>query len=461
VSRVAVVGGGIAGLAAAHELVQLGEEVVLLEASDRLGGKIRTTPFAGRLLDEGPDAFLARVPWAVELAKELGLADDLVSPAKGSALVWAKGKLRPIPEGVVLGVPTGIPALARSGLVSPLGLARAGLDLVLPRRRGAGGGDRSVGELIRSRMGGEILELLVDPLLGGINAGDADRLSVAASAPQLADAAARHRSLILGLRGAPKPAPGPVFYAHPQGMERLVDALVARLAGHADVRLGTPVERLEAVGDGGYRLEPADVEADAVVVTTPAFAAADLLAEAAPEGATALRAIDYSSVVLVSLALPSVPDLDASGYLVPKREGRLTTAVSWSSSKWAHLGGDDRAVVRISAGRYGDERAVQMDDDAVVAALLAELREATGVRAEPSEVRVSRWPRAFPQYTPGHLDRVQEIERSVTNALPGVHLAGAAYRGVGIPACIRQGREAARAASTSPSGTALGGSGGR
>ena len=444
---IAVVGGGITGLAAAYELVQLGEEVVLLEAGDRLGGKLRTTPFAGTMVDEGADAFLARVPWAVDLCKELGLTDDLVSPAVGSALVWAKGGLRPIPDGVVLGVPTGITSLARSGLISPLGLARAGLDLVLPRRRAAG--DRSVGELIRTRMGAEVLELLVDPLLGGINAGDADRLSAEASAPQLADAARRHRSLILGLRGAPKAPPGPVFYAHPEGMERLVAALVSHLDG-ADVRLGAPVERLSPV-ESGYRLEPAGVGADAVIVATPAFVAADVLADAAPDAAAGLRAIDYSSVVLVTLAFPveAVPrPLDASGYLVPKREGRLTTAVSWSSSKWAHLAGTDRVIVRISAGHYGDERALALDDHALVDPLTTELREATGITGPPSEVRVTRWPRAFPQYTPGHLDRVQEIERSVANALPGVHLAGAAYRGIGVPACIRQGREAARAATT-------------
>ena len=441
---IAVVGGGITGLAAAYELVQLGEEVVVLEASDRLGGKIRTSSFAGRPVDEGADAFLARVPWAVDLCKELGLTDDLVAPAQGSALVWAKGALRPIPEGVVLGVPTGVASLARSGLISPLGLLRAGLDLVLPRRRIDG--DRSVGELIRSRMGGEVLELLVDPLLGGINAGDADRLSVDASAPQLADAARRHRSLILGLRGAPKAPPGPVFHAHPGGMERLVDAVVARLAG-IDIRLGAPVDRL--VADGGrYRLEPAGVTADRVVVATPAFAAADLLADAAPEAAARLRAIDYSSVAVVTMAFPrsSVPGpLDASGYLVPKREGRLTTAVSWSSSKWTHLGGGDEVILRASAGSYGDGRALALDDDALVDALTAELREATGVTGAPTATRVTRWDRAFPQYTPGHLARVEEIERSVANALPGVHLAGAAYRGIGIPACIRQGREAARA----------------
>jgi oxygen-dependent protoporphyrinogen oxidase len=448
---IAVVGGGIAGLSAAYELVRLGRDVVLLEAGDRLGGKIRTTPFAGRMVDEGPDAFLARVPWAVELCKELGLSDDLVSPATGSALVWAKGALRPIPEGVVLGVPTGIPALARSGLLSPAGLLRAGLDLVLPRR-GELDSD-SVGTLVRRRMGAEVLELLVDPLLGGINAGDADRLSLAASAPQLADAARRSRSLVLGLRGAPKAAPGPVFYAHPGGMERLVDALVAHL-GPADVRLGAAVEAIVPTdrrgGGAAYRLEPAGVDADGVVVAVPAPAAATMLADAAPDAAALLRGIEYASVALVTLAFPSsavARPLEVSGYLVPRREGRLTTAVSWASSKWAHLGGD-QVVVRASAGRFGDRRAMDLDDGALVAAVLDELAEATGVEGPPAEVRVSRWSDSFPQYTPGHLDRVDRLERSVAARLPGVRLAGAAYRGVGIPACVRAGREAARAAST-------------
>ena len=441
---VAVVGGGITGLAAAYELVRQGQDVVLLEAGDRLGGKIRTTEVDGRRIDEGADAFLARVPWAVELCDELGLRDDLVSPAAGKALVWAKGGLRPIPDGVVLGVPTGIPSLARSGLISPPGLVRAGLDLVLPRS-GGDGGDRSVGDLVRSRLGGEVLELLVDPLLGGINAGDADRLSVEASAPQLAEAGRRHRSLILGLRGAPKPAPGPVFYAHRGGMERLVEALVAELGG-VDVRLGAPVERL--VRDSGrYRLEPADVVADTVVVAVPAFAAAPMLADAAPDAAAGLRAIDYSSVSLVTMVFAGGTVPDASGYLVPKRERRLTTAVSFASSKWAHLSRPGEVVVRVSAGSYGDDRAMRLDDGELVGALRSELHEAAGIDGDPTAVRVSRWPDAFPQYTPGHLDRVQEIERSVANPLPGVLIAGAAYRGVGIPACIRQGRDAARALS--------------
>ena len=457
---VAVVGGGVAGLAAARDLT-VGDvvDVVLVEASDRLGGMIATSEFAGRPVDEGADAFLARVPHAIDLCRELGLDGDLVSPAVGSALVWSRGALRRIPEGIVLGVPTDFHALARSGVVSFGGAARAAADLVLPGRARAG--DESVGALVRRRMGDEVAELLVDPLLGGINAGDADRLSLAASAPQIAEAAT-HRSLAAGLRaqrrraGAPQPGQ-PVFHALPEGMQRLTDALAAAVTG-ADVRLGTRVTSLARTA-GRYRLDldagPA-VDADAVVLAAPAWEAARLVRPLAAGAATALEGVEYASVVLVTMALPRsavAHDLDASGFLVPRPNGCLMTACSFASTKWAHLAGDP-VVLRVSAGRFGDERALDLDEGALVDALVAELGEMLGVGAFPTEVRVRRWPRAFPQYTPGHLERVAAIERELAAAAPGVALAGAAYRGVGIPACIAQGRAAAAAAARAATGRA-------
>ena len=452
--RVAVVGGGIAGLAAAYELTTKhpGTEIVLLEAGPRLGGKIETQPFAGLPVELGPDTFLARVPWAVDLCKELGLFDELVSPVETTAYLWVRGALRRLPEAHVLGVPTDFDQLAASGLVSDEAVAIARRDLDHPED--APGhlpdGDVSVGELIRTHLGDEVLERIVDPLIGGINAGDSDRLSVAAAAPQIADAARRNASLVRGLlamKAAAPPDPGtPMFYSLPGGLQRLVDAVVARI--DAEVHLGTPVTGLSRAGGAGYVLTTAQgpVEADAVVLATPAFADAPLLADVAPAAAATLGAIDYSSVALVTLAVPADAverPLDASGYLVPRTEGCLITACTWASAKWAHLAAPGQVLLRASAGRYGDERIADLDDDQLVAAVREDLGTTMGLDAEPSAVRVVRWTRSFPQYVPGHLQRMADLETGLAADAPGIALAGAVLRGVGIPACIREGRAAA------------------
>lgn len=449
-ARVAVIGGGVAGLAAAYDLHRNGATVHVLEADDRLGGKLRTAPFAGLDLDAGPDSVLARVPFAVELFRELGLDDEIVPQPPGSAYIYSRGELRRIPEATVLGIPTDLDALAASGVVSDEAVARAAQDLEMPDDRPDG--DESVGSLIRRRLGDEILERLVDPLLGGINAGDSDRLSLAAGAVQIQAAVGRAPSLIEALRAqraaAPAPSDAPVFYTLRGGLGTLIDALATHLDG-ADLRTGSPATGLTRTGDGwSVRTDVDTLDVDAVVIAAPAFVAADLLAGVAPDAATALAEIDYSSVALVAMAFPDAAagrPLDASGYLVPRVEGLLLTACSWTSSKWPHLSRPGRFVVRASAGRFGDTRCAEMDDDALVAAILTDLRTTMDLQGEPTEVRVTRWPRSFPQYTPGHLERIDRIEAALAASTPGVVLAGAAYRGVGIPACINSGRTAARA----------------
>ncbi|MBK5224151.1 MAG: protoporphyrinogen oxidase [Acidimicrobiia bacterium] len=450
--RVAVIGAGVAGLTTARDLHLAGHEVHVLEASDRLGGKLQVEPFAGVELDAGPDAVLARVPFAVDLMRDLGLDDDLVPQPPGSAYLFSRGELRRLPGGNVLGIPTDLEALAASGIVSDAGVARAALDLDLPDDRPDG--DESVGALIRRRLGDEVLERMVDPLLGGINAGDSDRLSLAAGAVQIAAAVPRHPSLIEALRAqrtaAPAPSDAPVFYTLRRGIGSLIDALVGSLDG-CDLRTNSPVTGLVRDGDGWtITTHAGPLDVDRVVIAAPAFAAAALLDSAAPEAAAGLAAIEYSSVALVALAFPHDAvdrELDATGFLVPRVEGLLMTACSWASSKWPHLHRPGRFILRASAGRFGDTRAMEMDDDALVDAIRADLATTIDLHGAPGEVRVTRWPRSFPQYTPGHLERIGEIESHLRRAAPGIELAGAAYRGVGIPACINSAHRAAAAVS--------------
>jgi oxygen-dependent protoporphyrinogen oxidase len=429
--RVAVVGGGIAGLAAAWFLERRGVEVELHEASDRLGGKILTGDVGGRPVELGPDAFLARVHEGVELVRALGLGDELVAPATGKAYLLLGGRLRALPEGLVLGVPSSVPAVARSGVLSTGGLLRAAAEPLLPGH--PLDRDRSVGDVVRARFGREVFERLVDPLVSGINAGRADDLSIDATTPQLSALARGYRSLMVGARASRRrmPSGGPVFLTVRSGLSRLVDTLAKEL--RATPHLGSTVTSLDAL------------DADGVVVATPAYAAAALLGG---EAGQELDGIAHASVALAVFTYPAASvrrRLDGSGFLVPRSEGRLMTACSWGSSKWPHWSRTDRVVLRVSAGRSDDGRAFTVDDATLAATLHGEVADVLDISAEPDEVVVTRWPDSFPQYAVGHLDRVARIETALP---PHVALAGAALRGVGLPACIASGRLAAERLAT-------------
>lgn len=447
---VVVVGGGITGLATAWFLRDRAR-VTVLEADGRLGGKIRTASLGGVPVEEGPDTFLARVPHARALAVDLGMAGDLVEPATGKAFVWTRGRLRPLPEAQVLGVPVSLGPLVRSGILPAGAVARAGLDLVLPRSRPRLSTDPSVAEVIGARMGQGVVDRMVEPLLGGINAGRADDLSLAATAPQLAEAADGSRSLVIGLRRRPRaPAAGPLFLGVAGGLGRLVDRLaVALAAAGVDVRTGTAATTVDG-GAGGYRVITAGGDAfpaSAVVLAVPAFAAAPLLA-GAPGVASDLARIRYASVAVSTLAYrpEDVPHpLKGAGFLVPRVERRLMTACTWSTSKWPALAAGGLVLLRASTGRAGDDRFADLADDELVDRLHAELSTAIGARRPPVTSLVSRWAAGFPQYQPGHQRRVDRVAATLAATLPGVVVAGAAYRGLGVAACIRQAEEAAAA----------------
>lgn len=466
--RVVVVGGGIAGLTAAWALATgrsgTARAVTVLEAGERLGGKVATERFAGIDLDCGPDSFLARTPAAVEVCRAVGLGDQLVSPGTGTAYVWSRRRLRRLPAGLVLGVPTNLGALARSHVLSLPGTIRAALDLLLPRTRiGGHHGDVSVGELARARFGSEALSRLIDPLVGGINAGRADELSAAVVAPAFVEAS-NHRSLILGLRRAQASAggtaggtadPAPVFLTVRGGLGRLVDALAAAIVGQpdAEIRTGEAAIALRREVDGpGWEIESATGArwcADAVVIAVPAQSAGRLLAAVSPAAAAELATITYSSVCLVTLAYAreAVPGpLDGSGFLVPRIEGRLMTACSWVNTKWPHLDGGESIVLRVSAGRAGDARALSLSDSEIVGRLHQELTEAMGICAHPAASRVHRWVDAFPQYAVGHQAKVARIETALQTDAPGVVVTGAAYRGVGLATCMAGAQQAAATA---------------
>ena len=445
--RVAVIGAGISGLAAAHRLLTAPTEgerpqVIVLEARERVGGVIQTGHFAGSAVDLGPDSLLARVPWAVELCGQIGLADELVAVAADQAHVWARRRLRPLPSGLMSGLPDGGRALARSGILGPLGVARAALDGVVPRRALSPENDESIASLLGRRFGRQVVERLADPLLGGIYAGDVRQLGVAAAAPALAAARALPRGgLASALRaGAPQPSDDPLFVAPRGGLERLPERLAASLPG-AEVRLGAHVAAIEPAGRGMELVlaDGAHLTVDAAVLAVPAHSAARILDTSAAATAVSLRAIAHASVAVVMLAferdeLASLPV--GSGFLVPRSAGATITACSWSTAKWPRPSEDDLEILRCSVGRAADRQALTRSDDELVALVTHDLQRLGGVRATPSEARIVRWRDALPQYSVDHFGRVERIQQGLAH-MPMLELAGAAYEGIGIASCIR------------------------
>jgi protoporphyrinogen/coproporphyrinogen III oxidase len=450
---VVVVGGGIAGLATAHRLIRLepGLRVVVLESEALAGGKLGTASVAGIKVDTAADAFLARVSGAVELAHELGLGDELIAPATGQAAVLTHGVLRDLPSGLVLGVPTDLDSLAASGILSAEGLAEAASDASVAHPLPAQ--DRSVAEAIGSHLGREVVERLVDPLLGGISAANCDDLSIDAVAPQLAAAALQPHLMAALVEQQAVAARGqigvtetrPVFLAPRGGVHQLVSALIDALGER--VRCGVAVQAVEQ-DQGEWRVTTSQgrLVADHVVLATPAPITAGLL-QGHPGLSAALAEIRYASVALLVMAYRasdvSLPP--GSGMLVPRPEGRLVTAASWWDHKWPHLRDGEHVLIRASVGRIDDTRFASLGDDELGAGVHEDLASMTGVvlRGTPVDTHVARWMSSFAQYDVGHLTRIDHLEA----ALPrGLSLAGATLRGVGLPACIRSADAAAHEA---------------
>jgi oxygen-dependent protoporphyrinogen oxidase len=443
VVSVAVIGGGITGLVAAFEMRERAD-VVVLEASSTCGGKIRTTMADGVMFEEGPDSFLPRDDTPLELCRRLGLGDQLVEPADFGAWLWQGGRLVPLPEGFVFGLPASPISILKTRLLSPAGIIRAAGDFVRPGP--LSGPDVSVAAFVERRFGREVLDRLVDPLLAGTRAGDPSRMSLAAALPQIDHIARGHRSVTLGLRAERKRAGGstrPRFYSLRGGMQTLVDALLDAI--DADVRTGTTVTGLRADGDGfviGTAGE--ELSVDAVVVAVPAHVAAPLFREMAPDPAGTLDRITFASVATASFVYPGdavrIP-AKGSGVLVPRSENRTVAGVTWFSAKWPHAAPPGTTVLRAFAGRSEGDPSLALDDDELLNRMEGDLADVLGISEPAGSRRLTRWDRGIPQLEVGHLVAISSIEKQMA-PWPRLALAGAGYRGTGIPDCIDQARAA-------------------
>ncbi len=426
--RVAVVGAGVAGLTAAYELGQAGVDVLVLEGSDRVGGKLRLAEVDGVTLDVGAEALLARRSEATDLCAAIGLGDAIVHPATLSAAIWTRDALRPMPP-TVMGIPADVDALMASGIVDRPPVSR---PAPVPAD------DVSVGEFVRDRVGDEVLDRLVEPLLGGVYAGRADALSLAAAgAPILA----LGDDLLAGAAAAKAtPEGGPVFAGLDGGVGRLPSALAE--ASSAEIRTDAVVRDIQRT-DAGWtlRLVAGEEKVDAVVLAVPAPAASRLLADTAPEASFELADLAYASMAIVTFVVDGDVELTGSGFLVPPVDGTAIKGSTFSSQKWPWLAVSGRTALRASVGRIGDTALLHQDDATVAAAALADLRSAVGHLPEPAQWHVQRWGGALPQYEVGHLDRIDVVDRAIA-AEPGLEVCGAAYRGVGVPAVIASAQAA-------------------
>lgn len=447
-TRIAVIGGGIAGLSAGWVLRQRGIDVVLFESSDRLGGKLQTERVDGLVIDAGPDSFLSTKPAGLNLVEQLGLEDRVINTLAdgGGTFIMRDGRLMPLPEGITLLVPAEFKAIAKTPLLSPLGKARMALDYVIPARKDDA--DESIGSFVRRRVGRQAFERMAEPLLSGIYAGDADQLSLMSTFPRLRETERTHGSVIKGAiaqkrmarasgsTNRPRRTP---FVSLAGGMDELVNALMDQIGRE---RIQTSAHVVSIVEPNGrMTVELASGERDVfdgVIVATPASETADMLALLDTEIAASLRRIPYVSSATISLAYKASDVAGKQvgrGFVIPRAEGRTLTAVTWTSNKFGGRVPDDVALLRGFVGRAGNQRPAYLDDEELIPLVRAELQAILGIDAEPLLTRVYRWPRAMPQYNLGHPDILTSIVARLAEH-PRLALTGAAYRGVGIPDCI-------------------------
>ena len=465
--RVAIIGGGISGLAAAYQLARqrLELEVVMFEASDSWGGKIKTVRTGGFVIEGGPDTFLASKPWGVRLCKDLGLEDELqgTNPSQKNTYVLNQQALKPLPDGLTMMIPTRFGPMIKTSLLSWPQKARMGLDFLLPPAHM--NGDESLGNFVSRRLGRSAYEALIEPLMSGIYAGDGDQLSLNATFPYLRDLEMKHGGLVKGalatrrkMKRSGHKAPGTrsAFLTPRTGLAALVEALVDEL-GKLGVKmcLESPVAGLSEVPEEAkflsrahYQINLANGEsipANGIILAIPAPQSSSIMRDLAPELAHELSQIEYASTATVSLAFreSDLPrPLDGYGYIIPRREGRKALACTWTSTKFPHRAPQGTALLRVFIGRAGQEADLPSEEGQLIEIAREELRLTMGITAEPLLSRAFFWPEAMPQYNMGHPERLARIEQQL-ELLEGVVLAGAGYRGIGIPDCIHSGELAA------------------
>lgn len=460
--RVTVIGGGIAGLATAYFLLEHARaagrsvKLTLFERSAGFGGKVISERRDGFVIEGGPDSFLTQKPAALQLCHSLGLDSQLIgtNEDRRKTFIWSKGSLRALPDGLTLIVPTRMLPFVRSPLLSWPGKLRMGLDLVIPRRRS--NGDESLASFVRRRLGQEALDRLAEPMIAGIYAADAERLSLQSTFPHLLDLEQRYGSLIRGMLAqrrraatggtASRTGQAP-FMTLRGGLATLIEVLVARLQADGAMLVNTQAQTLRQA-DSEYLIYTHDgscIAADAVVFATPAYVTAELLRPLAPAAADALGMIRYVSTVTISLGFRSKDlnhPLDGFGFVVPRNERRRILACTWSSSKFADRAPAGHSLIRAFIGGSRAEQFIGLDDDTLVDLVREELRLTMGLTAAPVLERIFRWRQANPQYDVGHADRVATIE-GLVGQLPGLYLVGSAYHGIGLPDCIQNGKRVA------------------
>lgn len=469
--KVVIIGGGLSGLSAAYYVRKfyreagIQPEIILIEKDKCLGGKIETLHRDGFVIEKGPDSFLARKTAMVDLARELELDHELVTtnPNAKKTYILQRGKLHPMPAGLVLGIPTELKPFLKSGLVSFGGKMRAMMDFVLPPRRSSE--DESLGDLIERRLGTEVLENMTEPLLAGIYAGDMRKISLQATFPQFGEVERQYGSLIRGMTTGRKPAEThtgtkkSAFLTFRQGLQSLVHALIHDLQD-AEQRTGTGAVSIKVRRGAGISAEASAapryeveldngelLQADDIYVTVQNFAAAELLRPHVD--VSALDAVNYVSVANVVMAFTKkdiVTEYDGSGFLVPRKEGRNITACTWTSTKWLHTSPDDKVLLRCYVGRSGDEQNVDLPDEALAELVRKDLKEIMGITAAPLFTEITRLRHSMPQYPVGHPGRIAGLRSELEEKLPGVYAFGAGYDGIGMPDCIKQAKLTAETA---------------
>lgn len=451
--KIVIIGGGITGLSAAFYLEKemkekaLPIDCTLIEASPRLGGKIQTIHKDGYVIERGPDSFLERKKSGTELAEQLGLGENLVNNATGQSYVLVDEKLHPIPEGAVMGIPTKLSPFIKTGLFSVFGKARASLDLILPASEAKG--DRSLGEFFRRRVGDEVVENLIEPLLSGIYAGDIDKLSLMSTFPQFYQIEQRHRSLILGMKKGrqpvgPKPAKkkGGMFQTINTGLHTMVEAIENRLES-TKIYKGTRAVQIEQQ-QGKYLIEldnGQQILADAAIVASPHKSISSLFGH--KEELDYLKSMTSTSVANVALGFPDSTvemEHEGTGFVISRNSDFAITACTWTNKKWPHTAPKGKTLLRAYVGKAGDESIVEQSDSEIVRIVLDDLKRIMKISGDPEMVSVTRWNESMPQYNVGHKQKMKEIRDTFSRSFPGIFMAGASFDGVGIPDCIDQGK---------------------